>query len=48
MLGMLGGFVWQQWLIRDREPQACLRAFLSNHWAGMVIFIGIALDTMIG
>lgn len=48
LLGMLGGFVWQQWLIRDREPQACLRAFLSNHWAGMVIFIGIALDTMIG
>lgn len=45
LLGMLGGFVWQQWLIRDRDPQACLRSFLSNHWAGMVVFIGLALDT---
>ncbi len=48
LLGMLGGFVWQQWLIRSRAPQACLRAFLSNHWAGMVVFIGLALDTMVG
>ena len=48
LIGMLGGFVWQQWLIRDRQPQACLRAFLSNHWAGMVVFIGLALDMMLG
>ncbi len=47
LLGMLGGFVWQQWLIRDRAPDACLRAFLSNHWAGMIVFIGLALDTML-
>tara|TARA_R110000796_G_scaffold4300_2_gene16662 strand:- start:109853 stop:110755 length:903 start_codon:yes stop_codon:yes gene_type:complete len=44
LLGMLLSFVWQQWLIRDREPQACLRAFLSNHWAGMLVFIGLALN----
>jgi 4-hydroxybenzoate polyprenyltransferase len=48
LIGMLGGFVWQQWLIRDRQPQACLRAFLSNHWAGMGVFIGLALDMMLG
>lgn len=44
LLGMLLGFVWQQWLIRDRDPQACLRAFLSNHWVGMLVFIGLAAD----
>ncbi|MEH6499382.1 MAG: 4-hydroxybenzoate octaprenyltransferase [Pseudoalteromonas distincta] len=44
LLGMLLSFVWQQWLIRGREPQACLRAFLSNHWAGMLVFIGLALN----
>lgn len=41
--GMLLGFAWQQWLIRDRDPDACLRAFLSNHWVGMLVFIGLAL-----
>ncbi|HSC75501.1 MAG TPA: 4-hydroxybenzoate octaprenyltransferase [Pseudomonadales bacterium] len=35
-------FAWQQHLIREREPAACFRAFLHNHWVGMVIFAGIA------
>lgn len=37
-------FLYQQWLIRHREPAACLRAFLNNNYAGMAIFIGIALQ----
>ncbi len=37
-------FAWQQWLIRHREPRDCFRAFLNNHWFGMVVFLGIALD----
>lgn len=37
-------FLWQQWSIRHREPAACFRAFLNNHYVGMVIFIGILLD----
>jgi 4-hydroxybenzoate polyprenyltransferase len=37
-------FVYQQWLIRKREPAACFRAFLNNNYVGMVIFIGIALQ----
>jgi 4-hydroxybenzoate polyprenyltransferase len=37
-------FVYQQWLIRAREPDACLRAFLNNHYVGMSIFIGILLE----
>ncbi|NDY94891.1 4-hydroxybenzoate octaprenyltransferase [Wenzhouxiangella limi] len=34
----------QLWRIRDRRPEACFRAFLSNHWVGMTIFAGIALS----
>lgn len=37
-------FAYQQWLIRGREPAECLRAFLNNHYVGMVIFIGILLE----
>ncbi|MBT4081964.1 MAG: 4-hydroxybenzoate octaprenyltransferase, partial [Gammaproteobacteria bacterium] len=33
-----------QWLIRKREPSGCFRAFLHNHWLGMAIFLGIAVD----
>jgi 4-hydroxybenzoate polyprenyltransferase len=37
-------FAWQQWLIRAREPRDCFRAFRNNHWFGLAIFVGIALD----
>jgi 4-hydroxybenzoate polyprenyltransferase len=37
-------FVYQQWLMRARDPDACLRAFLNNHYVGMTIFIGTALE----
>ncbi len=36
-------FIYQQWLIRDRNPQACFKAFLNNNWVGMIIFFGILL-----
>ena len=36
-------FIYQQVLIRNRERDACFRAFLNNNWAGMVIFIGIVV-----
>jgi 4-hydroxybenzoate polyprenyltransferase len=41
-------FLWQQWLVRAREPQACLRAFQNNNYTGMVIFIGILLQHLYG
>ncbi|MGB8327805.1 MAG: 4-hydroxybenzoate octaprenyltransferase [Steroidobacteraceae bacterium] len=41
---MAACFVYQQWLIRGREPTACFRAFLSNNYAGMAVFIGIVLE----
>ena len=37
-------FAYQHWLIRAREPAACLKAFLNNQWAGLAIFLGIAGD----
>ncbi len=41
-LGLGAGlFVYQQALIREREPARCLRAFLNNQYFGLVIFIGI-------
>jgi 4-hydroxybenzoate polyprenyltransferase len=37
-------FAYQQWLIRARDPEDCLRAFQNNHYVGMAIFIGILLE----
>ncbi|MBM5812535.1 MAG: 4-hydroxybenzoate octaprenyltransferase [Gammaproteobacteria bacterium] len=37
-------FLWQQWLIRRRERAGCFAAFLNNHYFGMAVFIGLALD----
>ncbi len=34
---------YQQYLIRDREPERCFRAFLNNNWLGMAVFAGISL-----
>ena len=37
-------FAYELWLIRRREPAACFQAFNNNHFVGMVVFIGLALD----
>ncbi len=37
-------FAYQQWLIRDRDPARCFRAFGNNVWFGLIVFLGIALD----
>ncbi|MBX2881154.1 MAG: 4-hydroxybenzoate octaprenyltransferase [Granulosicoccus sp.] len=37
-------FVYQLYLIRDREPSRCIQAFLNNHYLGMAVFIGVVLD----
>ena len=39
-----GLFIYQQQLIRYRQPNACQQAFRNNNWVGMVIFIAIVLD----
>lgn len=37
-------FLWQQWLIRRRQPEACFRAFNNNNYFGMSVFVGILLN----
>lgn len=37
-------FIWEFRQTRRRQPQACFKAFLHNHWAGLAIFVGIVLD----
>ena len=37
-------FLYQQHLIRDREPAACFKAFLNNNWVGALMFAGIVAD----
>jgi len=31
-------------LIRHRDRDGCFRAFLHNHWLGLAVFAGVALD----
>lgn len=57
-LGGRGGYWWlglagataiatyQQFLVREREPTACFRAFLNNHYFGMLVFAGLLLDCL--
>ena len=44
LLAAAGLGVYQQWLIRRRDPDGCFRAFLNNHWFGAVIFAGLVLN----
>lgn len=44
-LAAASGFaLYQQYLIRDRDPQLSFKAFLNNHYFGLAVFAGIALD----
>jgi 4-hydroxybenzoate polyprenyltransferase len=38
-------FIYQQWLIRHRQRDACFRAFLNNNWVGMLVFAGILFSS---
>ena len=37
-------FAYQQWLIRNRDPEGCQQAFLNNNYTGIAIFAGILLQ----
>ena len=43
-----GLFAYQQFLIRERDRNACFRAFLNNHYLGMTVFVGVMLDFLAG
>jgi 4-hydroxybenzoate polyprenyltransferase len=34
-------FLYQQWLIKDRQRDLCFKAFLHNHYVGLVIAMGV-------
>ena len=36
--------LYQQYLIRDRAPEECFKAFLNNNGFGLVVFCGLLLD----
>ncbi|AMB74228.1 4-hydroxybenzoate polyprenyltransferase [Pantoea sp. PA1] len=40
-----GLFVYQQKLIAERDRQACFRAFLNNNYVGLVLFLGVLMNT---
>jgi 4-hydroxybenzoate polyprenyltransferase len=37
----VGLFLYQHWLIKDRDRSLCFKAFLHNHYVGLVFAIGI-------
>ncbi|MDP0560927.1 MAG: 4-hydroxybenzoate octaprenyltransferase [Candidatus Endonucleobacter sp. (ex Gigantidas childressi)] len=43
LLCVSGLFIVQQLMTNNRDPNACFKAFLSNHWVGLIIFIGILM-----
>lgn len=45
LLGAAALFVYQQKLIVQRERDACFQGFLNNNYVGLVIFIGVLLNT---
>lgn len=36
----------QLWMIRDRDPAACLRAFADNRWFGAAVFAGLFVELL--
>jgi 4-hydroxybenzoate polyprenyltransferase len=49
--GLVAGglfFIHHLWLIRARERAGCFKAFLNNHYFGMSVFLGIALNYQFG
>lgn len=41
-----GLFSYQQMLIFNRDRDNCFKAFLNNHWVGLIIFIGVYIEYM--
>ena len=44
---MAGSFFYQYTLTKERDRDGCFQAFLSNHWAGLAVLIGIIVDRCI-
>lgn len=46
LLVATGLLLYQQYLVRERDPAACFQAFLNNNWVGMAVFGGIVMDQL--
>jgi 4-hydroxybenzoate polyprenyltransferase len=44
LLFALGFALYEQYLIRKRDPKKCFEAFLNNNWFGAAVFVGILLN----
>jgi len=44
LIACAGLFTYQQFLIVDRDRDNCFKAFLHNHFVGMVVFLGIFIE----
>lgn len=40
-------FIYHFWLTRDKTKPACFKAFLQNHYAGLIILLGIIADYLV-
>lgn len=47
VLAAAGFFVYQQWLIKGREREACFKAFLNNNYVGGLVFAAISASVLI-
>jgi len=43
LLVIAGLFLYHQFLMRQRDPTQCFKAFLHNNWVGLTLFAGVAL-----
>ena len=43
-----GLFMWQQYLVRQRDRDACFKAFLNNNWVGLAIWVGLLAAYALG
>jgi 4-hydroxybenzoate polyprenyltransferase len=41
LVAALAQAIWHIWLIRNREREACFKAFRLNHWYGSAVFLGV-------
>jgi 4-hydroxybenzoate polyprenyltransferase len=39
-----GLFCYQQMLIVNRDRDNCFKAFLNNHWVGLIVFVGVYIE----
>ncbi len=44
LIAAAGFALYQQWIMRHREPSKCFDAFLNNNWLGAAVLFGLFLD----